>query len=159
MLASSRRREAGCREAWLVDGEGIVTEGTSTNAWIVDREGRLVTRPLGHAILGGVTRAASWRSRARTASPSTERPFTVAEAQEAREAFLTSTSSLSCRSSASTATRSANGRPGSITRSLLAAYAHHAGLTPAVAARVTRRRDHNDSLPLEGCASGAELAN
>jgi D-alanine transaminase len=48
---SRRRPEAGCREAWLVDRDGLVTEGASSNAYIVDRDGRLVTRPLGPDIL------------------------------------------------------------------------------------------------------------
>ena len=129
ILAKQQAAEAGCREAWLVDGEGFVTEGTSSNAWIVDREGRLVTRPLGPAILGGVTRAVVLELAAEAGIATTERPFAVAEALEAREAFLTSTSSLVLPVTSIDGRPVANGRPGSTTRSLLAAYAHHAGLT------------------------------
>ncbi len=129
ILAKQQAAEAGCREAWLVDGEGFVTEGTSSNAWIVDREGRLVTRPLGPAILGGDTRAVVLELAAAAGIATTERPFAVAEALEAREAFLTSTSSLVLPVTSIDGRPVANGRPGSTTRSLLAAYAHHAGLT------------------------------
>ncbi len=129
ILAKQQAAESACREAWLVDGEGFVTEGTSSNAWIVDREGRLVTRPLGPAILGGVTRAVVLELAAAAGIATTERPFAVAEALEAREAFLTSTSSLVLPITSIDGRPVANGRPGSTTRSLLAAYAHHAGLT------------------------------
>jgi D-alanine transaminase len=129
ILAKQQAAEAGCREAWLVDEEGFVTEGTSSNAWIVDREGCLITRPLGPAILGGVTRAIVLELAAAAGIEAAERPFTVAEAQEAREAFLTSTSSLVLPVTSIDGRPVANGRPGSTTRTLLAAYARHAGLT------------------------------
>ena len=49
-------REQGAREAWFVDKDGCVTEGSSTNAWIVTRAGTVVTRPADHGILRGITR-------------------------------------------------------------------------------------------------------
>jgi D-alanine transaminase len=131
VLAKQQAAEAGCREAWLVDDDGLVTEGSSSNAWIVDREGRLVTRPLGPAILGGVTRAVVLDLAARAGIATAERPFAVAEALEAREAFLTSTSSLVLPVTSIDGRPVANGRPGSTTRTLLAAYARHAGLALA----------------------------
>jgi D-alanine transaminase len=86
-------KKAGCDDAWLVE-DGFVTEGTSNNAWIVTREGVLVTRDLSHSILHGITRAAA-RAQARGAQMRVEeRPFTLAEAQAAAEAFVTSASSF-----------------------------------------------------------------
>ncbi len=58
MLAKQAAREAGAFEAWFVDAAGFVTEGASTNAWIVTPDGALVTRQADEAILHGVTRAA-----------------------------------------------------------------------------------------------------
>ena len=57
VLAKQSAIDKGARDAWLVDRDGIVTEGASTNAWIVTADGTLVTRPADHAILGGITRA------------------------------------------------------------------------------------------------------
>jgi D-alanine transaminase len=93
VLAKQQAREAGAFEAWLVDGEGYVTEGSSTNAWIVDGEGNLVTRYIDNAILAGVTRRVLVELAARERLRLIERKFTVREAQQAREAFLTSTTS------------------------------------------------------------------
>ena len=90
-----------------------------SNAYIVDGDGRLVTRPLGPAILGGVTREVVLSWRGGMGSTVVERPFTVAEAHEAREAFLTSTSSLVLPVTAIDGRTVANGMPGSITRRLL----------------------------------------
>ena len=57
VLARQSAAAAGCREAWLIDREGMVTEGSASNAYIVDASGRLVTHPLNERILGGVTRS------------------------------------------------------------------------------------------------------
>ena len=93
MLGKQQAREAGAFEAWQVDGDGRVTEGTSTNAWIVTGDATVVTRAADNAILNGVTRLAVLDIIAREGYQLDERPFTVAEAKMAREAFLTSTTS------------------------------------------------------------------
>ena len=85
--------EAGAFEAWQVNEQGEVTEGTSTNAWIVTREGRVVTHPPSPAILNGVTRLTVLRLAAESQIAVEERPFTLTELNRAQEAFLTSTSS------------------------------------------------------------------
>ncbi|MBM3555360.1 MAG: D-amino-acid transaminase [Alphaproteobacteria bacterium] len=93
VIAKQAAREAGAYEAWLVGEGDLVTEGGSTNAWIVDRDGRLRTHPATNAILNGITRQRVI-ALARAAGLSVEeRPFTLAEAFGAREAFLTSTTS------------------------------------------------------------------
>jgi D-alanine transaminase len=81
-------RRAGADDAWMVE-DGVVTEGTSNNAWII-RKGAIVTRQLGHEILAGITRAAVLRLAAEAQLRIEERPFTLAEAQAADEAFITS---------------------------------------------------------------------
>lgn len=94
ILGKQKAAEAGAYEAWQVDADGTVTEGTSTNAWIVTKDGELVTRQLSHAILSGITRQSVLKIAAEAQVKFVERPFTVAEAKEAREAFLTSTTSF-----------------------------------------------------------------
>jgi D-alanine transaminase len=93
-LAKQRARESGAVEAWFVDDLGFVTEGASSNAWIVDRDGVLRTRDANANILRGVTRL-SLLEVAREAGLSVqERPFTPEEALEAREAFITGAGTL-----------------------------------------------------------------
>ena len=92
ILAKQSAREAGAYEALLVDDHGEVTEGSSTNAWIVDKEGRLITRPLGHDILNGVTRQVLVEAARAEGIEVVERPFTVEEAKGASEVFISASS-------------------------------------------------------------------
>lgn len=85
-------KKAGCDDAWMVE-DGFVTEGTSNNAYIV-KKGRIITRNLGTDILHGITRAAVLRMAQEAQMEIEERPFTVAEAQAADEAFFTSASAF-----------------------------------------------------------------
>jgi D-alanine transaminase len=94
VLAKQQAKEAGAYEAWLVDESGFVTEGASSNAWIVDGAGALVTRPAESGILRGVTRTRLLVVAAAMQIPVRERPFTIAEAQAAPEAFVTGATSL-----------------------------------------------------------------
>jgi D-alanine transaminase len=94
VLAKQTAREQGAREAWFVTGEGIVTEGSSTNAWIVSSGGRVVTRPADHGILRGITRTVLLDVIKAQGLTLDERPFTLAEAHAAREAFVTSASQI-----------------------------------------------------------------
>ena len=89
-LAKQAARKEGAKEAWLVDAKGYVTEGASSNAWILDGQGRLITRQIDNAILRGVTRTTLIDLLKRENIELVERPFTVAEAKAAREAFITS---------------------------------------------------------------------
>ena len=93
ILAKQKAKEAGAYEAWMVDEDDRVTEGSSTNAWIVDRAGDLITRHLDNAILAGVTRMAVGDLAMKQQRRLVERPFTLGEAEAASEAFLTSTTS------------------------------------------------------------------
>lgn len=89
-LAKEEAHSKGAREAWFVDAEGFITEGASSNAWIVDRSGRLLTRQLDHAILPGITRRTVMDTAAALGLTVEERPFTRTQALEAAEAFITS---------------------------------------------------------------------
>ncbi len=91
VLGKQLAKEAGAYEAWQVDREGRVTEGTSTNAWIVTADCTVVTRQADSAILNGVTRLAVFDIIRREGYSLAERPFALAEAKAATEAFLTST--------------------------------------------------------------------
>lgn len=93
-LGKQQAVEAGAYEAWQIDADGLVTEGTSSNAWIVTGDGHLMTRPTGSEILGGITRATILRIAGEEGLAIEERPFSVAEAQRAREAFLSSATSF-----------------------------------------------------------------
>ncbi|MGB6819303.1 MAG: D-amino-acid transaminase, partial [Pseudolabrys sp.] len=92
VLAKQAARERGAREAWLVDSQGCITEGGSSNAWIVSRDGKLITHPLGNDILPGITRSVVIDTIKAQGLPFEERTFTVEEAYAAREAFITSAS-------------------------------------------------------------------
>jgi D-alanine transaminase len=124
-LAKQAAREAGAFEAWLVDGDGFVTEGASTNAWIVDGDGTAVTRPLSHRILAGITRDTVIALARRAGIAVAERPFTVAEAQAAREAFFTSTTGGPIPVTAIDGRPVAGGAPGEVTARLVGLYRRH----------------------------------
>jgi len=94
VLAKQSAREAGAAEAWFVDDLGLVTEGAASNAWIVDKNGALRTRDIQANILRGITRASLMGLAREAGLTLEERPFTVAEAREAREAFVTGAGSL-----------------------------------------------------------------
>ena len=125
VLARQQGKEAGAREVWLYDEAGMVTEGSSSNAYIVDQAGRLVTHPLGPQILGGVTRSVVLELARADGIDVVERPFSLEEAAQAREAFLTSTSSLVLPVTSIDGRPVANGMPGSIATRLLELYREH----------------------------------
>lgn len=91
-LAKMEAKHRGVDDAWFTE-DGFVTEGTSNNTYIV-KDGRIITRPLSTDILHGITRASLLRYAAEAQVQIEERPFTIAEAQAADEAFLTSASAF-----------------------------------------------------------------
>jgi D-alanine transaminase len=126
VLAKQAAREQGAREAWLVDRDGYVTEGASSNAWIVSKEGRLVTRPIGHDILRGITRTVLLDVIREQGLELDERPFTVEEAYAAREAFVTSATQTVMPVVRIDGRPVGNGAPGLIASALRRAYHQHA---------------------------------
>lgn len=94
VLAKQAAREQGAREAWFVDRDGFVTEGSSANAWIVTADGKVVTRPADSAILRGISRTVLLDVMRAHNLVIEESPFTVAQAYAAREAFVTAASQI-----------------------------------------------------------------
>jgi D-alanine transaminase len=93
VLAKQAAAEAGVAEAWMVE-DGFVTEGGSSTAFIITKDSRLVTRPLSHAILPGITRRSVMRLAGEADLKVEERLFSVQEAYDSAEAFFTSATSL-----------------------------------------------------------------
>ena len=122
VLAKQQAKEAGAKEAWFVDADGYVTEGSSTTAWIVDADGTLITRPNGRDILPGITRMTLTDLARREGIGIVERKFTVAEAQQAREAFMTAASTIVIPIVSIDGRPVANGAPGSLAGRLRAAF-------------------------------------
>lgn len=121
-LAKQAAAEAGAYEALQYDGEGNVTEGSSSNAWIVASDGTLVTRHLSNDILHGVTRRRILAIAAEEGVAFDERPFSVEEALGAREAFVTSASSFVTPVVEIDGKPVGDGAPGPLTKRLLAWY-------------------------------------
>jgi D-alanine transaminase len=94
VLAKQAAREQGAREAWFVDAQGFITEGSSSNAWIVTKERKLVTRPADQAILRDISRTVLLDAIRAEGLVLEERPFKIAEALVAEEAFVTSASQI-----------------------------------------------------------------
>src|SRR5271169_6072867 len=94
VLARQSALDQGARDAWFVDKDGAVTEGASTNAWIVTQAGAVVTRPADHAILRGITRTLLFDVIKAQGFRLEERAFTLREAYDAREAFVTAASQI-----------------------------------------------------------------
>ncbi|HEX2554776.1 MAG TPA: D-amino-acid transaminase [Microvirga sp.] len=132
VLAKQAAAEAGVFEAWMVE-DGFVTEGSSSTAFIVTGEGRIVTRPLSQAVLPGITRLAVLRLAKETGLTLEERLFTVDEALGAAEAFITSASSFVMPVVAVDGKPVGSGKVGPHARRLRALYLDMAG-APAKAA-------------------------
>jgi D-alanine transaminase len=128
LLAKTEARKAGAYEAWLVDNDGFVTEGTSTTAWIVDEDGHVVTRQLSNDILPGVTRRVIMEAAAEGQLAIVQRKFTVEEASRAREAFLSSASGAAVPVVKIDGKLIGDGTPGPLTRRIQALYAQKAGI-------------------------------
>jgi D-alanine transaminase len=124
VLAKQRAREAGAEEAWFVDANGFVTEGSSTNAWILTDKGVLATRQADHSILHGVTRATLIDAAAREKSVKLEiRPFALEEAFRAKEAFFSSASTVAMPVVNIDGRTIGDGRPGALTLALRRRFA------------------------------------
>ena len=124
VLAKDDAVQQNVYEAWLVNDDGIVTEGTSTNAWIV-KDGQVITHPAASTILNGVTRLALIKIAEELDIGIDERPFSVAEAYQADEAFLSSTSAFLVPIVKIDASEIGSGAPGPIATELLARYKDH----------------------------------
>ncbi|HYD29900.1 MAG TPA: D-amino-acid transaminase [Azospirillaceae bacterium] len=126
VLGKQRAVEAGAFEAWQLAEDGTVTEGCSSNAWIITTDGVLVTRPPSHLILNGVTRLTLLRLARGLGLTVEERSFTVAEALAAREAFLSSATTFALPVTRIDDTPIGDGKPGAVTMKLRHAYLDYA---------------------------------
>jgi D-alanine transaminase len=132
VLAKQAAKEAEVAEAWMIE-DGHVTEGSSSSAFIITAEGRILSRPLSQAILPGITRQAILRLAGEAGLVMEERPFTRDEALQAAEAFYTSASSLVMPVVAIDGQRIGDGRPGALTRRLRGLYLEMVGAPPLAA--------------------------
>jgi D-alanine transaminase len=126
VLAKQTAREQGAREAWFVAADGTITEGSSSNAWIVTAGNEVVTRAADRAILKGITRTVLLDVLKAHDLTLVERPFTVAEAIGAREAFITSASQIVMPVVRIDGQPVGNGAPGLIATDLRADFHHYA---------------------------------
>ena len=120
-MAKMLAKAEGKDDAWMVE-DGHVTEGTSNNAYIITKEGSIVTRNLSNSILPGITRAAVLKLAAEKGMAIEERSFTIAEAQEAAEAFVTAATTFVCPVIEIDGVTIGNGTPGPLTSRLKELY-------------------------------------
>ena len=121
VLAKQAAKEAGAQEAWMVE-DGFVTEGGSSSGFIVTKEGRIVVRPLSNAILPGITRKSLLTLSKDAGIELEERLFTVDEAYDAAEAFMTSASTFVLPIVSIDGRTIGDGKPGPITQKLREIY-------------------------------------
>jgi len=113
--------DAGAHDAWMVE-DGYVTEGTSNNAYIVTADKKLKTRQLGHEILSGITRRAVLKFAEQAGYAIEEKPFTIDEAKNAAEAFITSASTFVMPVVNIDGTDIGDGKPGPVSSELRKIY-------------------------------------
>ena len=122
VLGKQAAREKGAFEAWQIDDEGNVTEGTSSNSWIVTHDDELLTRPAANEILNGITRQTILRLAQAQGLTFKERAFSLAEAKAAREAFVSSATAFVMPVTQIDDTVLGNGQAGNFTMGLRDAY-------------------------------------
>jgi D-alanine transaminase len=122
VLAKQAARERGAYECLMYDEMGLITEGSSTNAWIVDEDGRLRTRDTQANILRGVTREAILKLVQAEDIELDERPFSVEEAKRAREVFVTAASAFVMPLVSLDGVKIGDGKPGPIATRLREVY-------------------------------------
>ena len=126
VLSKQDAIKAGVKEIWFIDKvTGFITEGSSTNAYIIDKSGTILTHPANEYILGGVTRDSVLKEARKAGIKIEERPFTLAEAEGAAEAFLTSTTSWVLPVVKMNGKKIADGKPGKITKKLIELYSSY----------------------------------
>lgn len=121
VLAKEAARDAGVDDAWLVD-DGMVTEGTSANAHIIDSRGVLVSHPVDHGVLPGISRLSVLPLAQDMGLAIEERAFSVEELFAAREAFVTSATTVVMPVVEVDGRKIGDGRPGALTAELRKLY-------------------------------------
>ena len=126
VLARQAAIEQGARDAWFVDQDGFVTEAASANAFIVTKDGKLITRQADHAILRGITRTVTFDAIKAQNLTIEERPFTLQEAYGAREAFITSATQIVLPVVSIDGHTIGDGKPGPLATRLRREFHHYA---------------------------------
>jgi D-alanine transaminase len=126
VLARQAALERGARDAWFVDAQGMVTEASSANVWIITSRGTLITRHADNAILRGITRTVLFDTIRAQGLTVEERAFTLEEAYAAREAFITSASQIVLPVVRVDDRTIGDGKPGPVAIALRRAYHRHA---------------------------------
>lgn len=121
-LAKTEAKASGVDDAWLVAPDGFVTEGASANAWIVTKDGEIITRALSNMILAGITRHALFDSLGQQGRKITERSFTLEEAKTAAEAYITAATGLVTPVVEIDGVKIGTGKPGPVTRGVQKLY-------------------------------------
>ncbi|MEY4160835.1 MAG: hypothetical protein RLZZ136_1456, partial [Pseudomonadota bacterium] len=121
VLMKQEARAAGVDDAWLIEN-GVITEGTSANAYIIDARGVLVSHPVDHGVLPGVTRISVLDSARRLGVAVEERPFTPADLFAASEAMVSAAGSLVLPVVEADGRPIGQGQPGPITRAIREDY-------------------------------------
>ena len=93
-LSKTEADEIGADDAWFIDENGYVNEGTSNNAYIIDKNNTIITRDLSNKLLPGITRQTILEVAKKLKLTIEERAFTIAEVQSANEAFISSAATL-----------------------------------------------------------------
>jgi len=127
VLSKQHAKENDAFEALLIDPDGTVTEASAANVWIVDKDGVLKTRPLGPEILGGITRARVLALASDAGLSVEETAFTMEDVTQAKEVFLTGTTTFVLPVTQIDNHIIANGHPGETTRQLRTAYVNYLG--------------------------------
>lgn len=125
VLAKQAAKDTGADEAWMLDKEGLVTEGASTTAWIVQADGIIRTRRLGQDILPGITRQVIMEIAQENGKTVMEKAFTPEDALNAQEAFIASTTAGVMPVITLDGKKIGSGRPGPVTRDLIARHWAH----------------------------------
>lgn len=129
VLAKHAAKASGAKEVWFLDEAGNVTEGGSSNAWIVTNQGKLVTHSLDTRVLPGITRATALDAAQSLQLPVEERTFSLTEAQSAREAFITSATNTVMPVINIDGRMVGDGKPGELTKRLRRAFHQSAEIT------------------------------
>ncbi len=125
VIAKQTANAKGLREAWLVMDNGQISEGSVSNAYIINAKGELITHHLDHHILGGVTRDVVLKLARKARIIVHERAFNLQEIKSAQEAFITSTSVNVLPVVKVDDIVIGKGKPGPVTKKLLQLYYDH----------------------------------
>ena len=121
-LIKTEANKLGADDAWLIDDDGFVNEGTSNNAYIIDNNNNIITRNLSNKLLPGITRKTLIEVAKNLKLSIEERPFTIKEALESNEAFISSASTLIAPVTKIDKNNIGNGQMGTITKILRETY-------------------------------------